>query len=99
MQRHTLEVVHSQRQMLRRLQQTPQPLGDEQLLALLQKHEAQVRAWLARQPGMEICYVSYNDLLSEPGQHVQRVGEFLETPLDLQKMLQVVDPGLYRNRS
>jgi len=99
MQRNTLEVVHSQRQMLSRLQQTPQPLSDEQLLALLRKHEAQVQAWVACQPGMEICYVSYNELLDEPRAHLERVRQFLDVPLDLQSMLQVVDPGLYRNRS
>jgi hypothetical protein len=99
MQRNTLEVVHSQRQMLSRLQQNPQPLTDEQLLLLLRKHEAQVQAWVACQPLMEICYVSYNDLLVQPGRHAERVQEFLETPLDLPGMLEAVDRSLYRNRS
>ena len=99
MQRNGLEVVRSQRQMLSRLQKNPQPLSDEQLLSLLRKHEAQVEAWIARQPRMEICYVPYNELLDEPQAHLERVQRFLEIPLDLQSMLQVVDLSLYRNRS
>jgi hypothetical protein len=99
MQRNGHEVVHSQQKMLGRLQQTLQPVSDEEFLALFRKHEAQVQAWVACQPGMEICYVSYNDLLAEPRAHLERVQEFLDVQLDLGSMLQVVDHGLYRNRS
>lgn len=98
MQRNIIEVLNSQRQMLNRLHQKTDPISDEQFVSLFQKHEAKVEAWISDQPRMEICYVSYNDLLVNPWMQLQKVRQFLEIPLNLSKMLQVIDVNLYRHR-
>ena len=98
MQRNIIEVLNSQRKMLNRLQQKTELVSDEQFVSLFQKHEAKVEAWISDQPRMEICYVSYNDLLVNPWIQLQKVQQFLEIPLNLSNMLQVIDVNLYRHR-
>jgi len=98
MQRNIIEVLNSQRQMLNRLHQEMDSVSDEHFVSLFQKHEAKVEAWISGQPTMEICHVSYNDLLVNPWIQLEKVQQFLEVPLNLQNMLQVVDMNLYRHR-
>jgi hypothetical protein len=99
MQRNMVEVVSSQREMLMRLQQENDPVRDEQYISLFQKHTSKIKAWISDQPTMEICHVSYNDLIVNPGVQLEKLQQFLGVPLDLQNMLQVVDRNLYRHRS
>lgn len=99
MQRHIIEVVHSQREMLMRLQQGTDSIRDEQYISLFQKHTSKVEAWISHQPMMELCHVSYNDLIVNPWIQLEKVQKFLAIPLNLQNMLQVVDRKLYRHRS
>jgi hypothetical protein len=60
---------------------------------------AAVKPWLARQPNMEVLYVDYNKMMSEPGPTSKRVVEFLGLPLNVEKMLAVPNAKLYRNRA
>jgi hypothetical protein len=99
MQRHIHEVVNSQREMLMRLQQDTDSVRDEQYISLFQKHTLKVEAWIAQQPMMELCHVSYNDLMVNPSIQVEKIQEFLGIPLNLQSMLQVIDRNLYHHRS
>jgi hypothetical protein len=99
MQRNITEVLSSQRQMLNRIHQKMDPVSDEHFVSLFQKQEAQVKAWISGQPTMEICHINYNDLLVNPWLQLEKIQQFLELPLNLQSMLQVVDLNLYRHRS
>lgn len=99
MQRHIVEVVNSQREMLMRLQQGTDSVRDEQYIALFQKHASKVDAWISDQPMMEICHASYNDLMVNPWVQLEKIQKFLGVPLNLQNMVQVVDKRLYRHRS
>jgi hypothetical protein len=99
MQRHILEIVNSQREMLMRLQQDADSVRDEQYISLFQKHTSKVEAWISHQPMMELCHVNYNDLMVNPWIQLEKIQEFLGIPLNLQNMLQVVDRKLYRHRS
>jgi hypothetical protein len=42
--------------------------------------------------------IHYSDLLADPSTQARKVNEFLDNRLDAQKMVQMVDSNLYRNR-
>ena len=63
------------------------------------EHLEAVKFWLARQPNMEVLYVSYNKMIVDAGQYCKVVADFIELPLDRAKMRSVPDERLYRNRS
>jgi len=98
MQRNIVEVLHSHKEMLARLHQEIEPISDEQLIRLFQSHVVTVEAWISWQPTMEICHISYNDLMSDPWIQLKKVQQFLGVPLNLQNMLRIVDVKLYRQR-
>jgi hypothetical protein len=55
-------------------------------------------AWLMKQTHMPALFVNYNDLMDSPAAPVVRIREFLDLPLDVCKMIEMIDPALYRNR-
>jgi hypothetical protein len=98
MEREITEILASQRKMLARRNETSQ-IDDAEMEAQFRKHLAVVKPWLVRQPNMEVTYISYNALMSDPEPLCRRVVEFINTPLDLNRMLNVPKGALYRNRA
>ncbi len=98
MQRAMPEVLASQRQMLIRRGEAPDKVSDERMAELFERHLEQVQAWLAEQPHMDTLYVSYNEMMRDPEPHARAVDEFLGGGLDIERMVGVVDPALYRQR-
>jgi hypothetical protein len=99
MQREIEEILASQRRMLERDGKPDDGTSDEQMKELYAKHLSGVKAWLSRQPNIEVHYTSYNAILSDPKSHTQEIAVFLGRDLDLQAMVNVVDQALYRERS
>ncbi len=97
MRRNIAEILASQRQMLLRRGETA-GLEDQQMAETFQEHLKRVRVWLKNQTNMQVLYVDYNNLIKAPAGQIQSVYDFLEIPLDLQKMLAVPDASLYRQR-
>ena len=63
------------------------------------RHLAAVKPWLARQPNMDVLYVSYNRLVQEDAALLcNSVAEFIGVPLDTGRMRAVPSRDLYRNR-
>jgi hypothetical protein len=98
MEREIKEILASQRKMLEH-RQTSSLIDDGEMEAKFQEHLALVKPWLARQPYMDVLYLSYNALMSDPELHCRRVVEFTGAPLDLARMLAVPNEQLYRNRT
>jgi hypothetical protein len=98
MRRTIEEVLASQRKMLIRRGEPADAISDERLADLFRKHVAQIEAWLSEQPNIETHYVEYGDILDSPAQQAQALNHFLGESLDAQKMADVVDPSLYRQR-
>jgi hypothetical protein len=73
-------------------------VSDEELAALFHKHLNHITAWMDNQPNIEVLYISYNDMLSDPAPQVRQINQFLGGSLDADKILGVVDPSLYRQR-
>jgi hypothetical protein len=63
------------------------------------KHLADIKYWLARQPSMEVLYVNYSELISDPEGYSKTIADFIEIPVDQAKMRSVPNERLYRNRA
>ena len=98
MRRHMEEILASQRKMLVHRGEDANKMDDERMAELFEKHLAQVFGWLDEQSNVRYLEVHYSDLLTDPVTQARRVNEFLDNKLDAQKMSQMVDPHLYRNR-
>lgn len=98
MRRDLGEVLASQREMLRRRGEPTDATRDEEMARFFTSHLRRVEGWLAAQPACDVLYVSYNDLLREPGPSSHEVAAFLGGELDAARMREVVSQRLYRQR-
>jgi hypothetical protein len=98
MEREIKEVLASQKKMLDHRGETSK-IADEEMAEQYRVHLKAVKPWLARQSHIEVLYVGYNAMMSDPEPSARRVIEFLGLPLDLAKMLSVPNGQLYRNRA
>ena len=96
MRRNMEEILASQHVMLQR--QGKPCNADEQatMRKLFAQHLEQVQKWLAGQSEMEVCYIWHHDLLQQPRNALRPVCKMLGRPLDIQRMVDVVDASLYR---
>jgi hypothetical protein len=99
MRRAMPEVLASQKQMLIRRGEDPNKVGDAELTRLFEKHLAQVDAWIKTQPNITRLDVDYNQMLKDPVPQVMAINQLLGGALDVNKMIEVVDPVLYRQRT
>ena len=98
MHRNMDEILSSQKQMLIRTGKPTDKVSDEELARVFRKHLIKIKTWIHQQPNISVLDVDYNALLSDPGEYPERINEFLGKDLDTDKMLEVVDPSLYRQR-
>jgi hypothetical protein len=98
MERDLKEILASQQKMLKNRQEQSH-VEDAEMQEQFDKHLAAIKYWLARQPNMDVLYVSYNRVLSDPQAYCTRVAEFTGMPLNTEKMLAVPSQALYRNRA
>ena len=98
MKRNMDEMLLSQQKMLERKNEK-NIATNEELKNLYNTHLNDIHRWLQEQEHIEVLYVSYNDILDNPHESIQGINLFLDNQLDCQKMMQVVDQSLYRNRS
>jgi hypothetical protein len=96
MQRDLDEVLASQEKMLRRRHQPVPPTGT--IKASLTIHLDRLLQWIPLQPHMRLLLVSYNDLIGQPQREIPRICEFLDGHPNPRRMLDAIDPSLYRNR-
>lgn len=98
MQRPLPEVLKSQDEMLRRRGNSDSITGTSVIEEAFQRHLIEVNQWLARQPHIQVLRAHYHRVLREPNDVAEEVAAFLGVPLDIRKMVEQVDPNLYRNR-
>ncbi len=97
LRRNPLEILKSQAKMLARRGELSETC-DERMLELMQKDLDDARFFL-RRPHFEVLELHYKEALEQPREQAQRIAEFLAEPLDVEKMVSVVDLQLYRNRA
>jgi hypothetical protein len=98
MRRAMPEILASQRQMLIRRGKPADASQDEQLAALFERHLRRLDEWLQQQSHIQVLDMSYNTLLEAPADPIAQVNHFLGGSLDTERMTQVIDQGLYRQR-
>jgi hypothetical protein len=96
MERELDEVLRSQEKMLQRLNRPGAPR--EEIRRAFTLHLQRLRDWLARQPNMDVLFISYNELLAQPAAQAERLSTFLGGRANAEAMAGTVDPALYRNR-
>ena len=98
MRREMEEILASQQQMLIRRGELTDTVSDERIAELSNEHLQRVATWIDDQPNIDVLYVNYNEILKDPLTQARRVAEFVDIDLNVEKMSQVVDSSLYRQR-
>lgn len=97
MQRPLEEVLASQRAMLAR---DGKAAADAAVLKkAFEAQLAQLDAWLAAQPAIQVLKQPYHEVLREPEAVAARLQDFLGLALDTAAMVRAVDPALHRQRA
>ena len=97
MRRNLDEVIASQNKMLDRRGEE-RGSDDEKMIGLYNTHLRKVEFLLRHRKNYESLDVDYKQALEQPREYAERVRRFLGMPLDVERMAEVVDPELYRNR-
>ncbi len=98
MERNLEEIIESQRKMLIRQGKDPDKVSREELRDMFTKYRKILKNEISNHPNMEVIYVSYNDIMSHPEVSVDSIIAFHNGELDKEKMVNVIDEDLYRNR-
>jgi hypothetical protein len=99
MQRDLHEVLASQNKMLVQRSEAPgTPEEDERMRQQYEKHLTKVHRFLASRRCFSVLRVDYRSALERPREEAQRMNEFIGGGLDIDRMTEVGDPALYRNR-
>jgi len=77
----------------------PNKVSDDEILALFSKYKKIIKKYINQHPNMEVLYVSYNELLEDPNDTIEKINEFFNGVLDEEKMKAAIDEKLYRNRA
>ncbi len=93
------EILASQKKMLINRGEDPDKINDEEIASLFETHLSQVLDWINSQPNMRRIDINYNQLLKDPRPQAEQINQFLGMTLDLEEMVKVVNPDLYRQRS
>jgi predicted AlkP superfamily phosphohydrolase/phosphomutase len=91
------EVLKSQNVMLQRRAQ-PNPIEDAQAREHYERHLAHIRIFMKIKRNMEFLPVRYDEAIGSPRAFAERLNTFLGGRLNVERMVEVVDSKLYRNR-
>jgi hypothetical protein len=97
MRRDLDEVLRSQQKMLER-RGADASQSDDEIKELFVAHLEEIETWLRGRPDIDVLFVSYGRMVTEPRPGAERINRFLDGVLDVEAMLSEVDPDLYRNR-
>jgi len=94
MNRDLTEIVKSQQKMIGK---DPETLPTR-LLNAYKKHLNQVEIWKDREPGVELIYLNYKDVLNNTEESLEKVVSFIGVEMNKDQMASCVDKSLYRNK-
>lgn len=99
MRREMDEILASQKKMLIRRNEPTDKVSDEELAQLYEKHLKHADKWMQDQPNVDYMYVNYNEIIQDPTAYIVQINEFLGGDLDTEKMDNIIDRKLYRQRA
>jgi len=92
------EVLASQNKMLKRRGQPQGSVDDHVMAEKFNEHLRKISKWLNKQKNMETFFINYNDVITSPLEQSKNINRFLGNMLKINKMVNVVDHFLYRQR-
>ncbi|MEY8848013.1 alkaline phosphatase family protein [Psychroserpens sp. XS_ASV72] len=95
MNRDLNEVVKSQQVMIGR----NQDVLPVELFEAFNKQLKFVETWKNKEPGVELMYLNYKDVLNNTNEALEKIESFIGKPLQKSEMAKCVDKSLYRNKS
>jgi len=98
MRREISEVLASQAKMLERRGET-QGADDDSMREFFEADVWKANYHIKRSSHIEALDLPYRAVLEDPVSHAQGMAEFLGHDLDIEAMVAIVDPDLYRNRA
>lgn len=98
LRREMEEILASQRGMLQRRGTEGANVSKEEMAEKFEKHLKNVDEWLARQDNIDVLYIKYNDVIHDSHSQAVSVNRFLGEWLNVDKMVNVVERSLYRQR-
>lgn len=99
MERNFDEILESQKQSVIEKEQTTSRKEDKMMTDYFKNHVKQTKEWISLQPNFSVLYLSYNEIVLNPEQYLDKINTFLELELNKEKMSKIVDKNLYRQRS
>ncbi len=57
-----------------------------------------IEKWKEKEPGVELIYIDYKDVLNKPQEAINKIETFLGVPLKKEEMAKCIDKSLYRNK-
>ncbi|HMB99822.1 MAG TPA: tetratricopeptide repeat protein, partial [Flavobacteriaceae bacterium] len=94
MNRDLTEIVKSQQKMIGK---DPETLPTR-LFEAYKKHLNQVEIWKDKEPGVELVYLNYRDVLENTSESIDKINAFIGLDLNKDEMAKCIDKSLYRNK-
>ncbi len=95
MRRNMKEIIKSQQKMLHEDEnETP-----EGVVKYFEQELKNVISWAESSPNVKALNLNYKDVLNNSAEEIQKINKFLGIQLDAEKMAEIIDPTLYRNRA
>ena len=98
MKRKMQEMLASQKTMLERQGIKDDSVSDEKMAEKYEKHLQKMENYLKRQSNIDVIFINYNEVTQDPHNNAKLVSRFLGDRLNVDKMVDVVDKSLYRQR-
>jgi hypothetical protein len=99
MRRHLSEILASQTKMLERTGLLTSPTADTRMRQLFTTELYRCHAWLEKQPNFKVLYINHRDIIHDSTHQMDKISAFLDSGLNVDAMVNIVDPRLYRNRA
>jgi hypothetical protein len=98
MLRHLDEVLVSQQHMLIRKGKRSAVNYNTNLAESYKNTLEKARIWASECQNVDLLYMNYNDVISDPAKEAKRIAGFLGKEMDIGKMAEAVDKKLYRTK-
>ena len=94
MTRDLNEILKSQQKMIGKTED----VFPVKLYNKFQKLLSNIEVWKKKEPGVELIYLDYKDVLDNPESTVKSIERFLGVPLNRSEMINCIDKKLYRTK-
>ena len=99
MKRAMDEILASQKDMLSDRDKDVENVNEQKLRTLYNKHISEVLYYMEEQSNIKFIEVDYSGVVKNPREQMEGIEKFVEVDMDIDDMVDVVNPKLYKHRS